>query len=105
MYFELSDLLWLTFLGLAGLHWWHGQKAKEVALRAAVKHCKEMDLQLLDQGLYLRGFWFRRDEKGTLRIWRSYQFDFTATGDDRAKGRVAMLGFKVTGISLEAHRI
>ncbi|GGK59955.1 DUF3301 domain-containing protein [Amphritea balenae] len=105
MYFELSDLFWLTLLCLACLHWWHGQKAKEVALRAAVKECKEMDLQLLDHSIYLRGFWFKRDHNGKLRIWRSYLFDFTATGDDRAKGRVAMLGFKVTGVTLETHRI
>ena len=105
MYIELSDLLWLTFLGLAGMHWWHGQKVKEIALQAARNHCKEIDIQLLDQSIYLRGFWLKRDDSGKVRIWRSYLFDFTATGDDRAQGRVTMLGKKVTGIALEPHRI
>jgi len=105
MYFEVSDLLWLCFLSFAGWHWWQGQKVKEIALKSAIKYCKEVDIQLLDQSIYLRGFWFKRDSDGKLRIWRSYQFDFTATGDDRAKGRVVMLGYKLTNIELDAHRI
>ncbi len=105
MYFELSDLLWLTFLGLAGLHWWRAQKVKEIALQAAKSYCKGMDIQLLDQSIYLRGIWLKRADSGQLKIWRSYLFDFTATGDDRASGRVIMLGYTVTAITLEPHRI
>ncbi|MDO6562114.1 DUF3301 domain-containing protein [Amphritea sp. 1_MG-2023] len=105
MYLDLSDLFWLTLMVLLLLHWWQSLKVKEVALKAASSHCKELDLQLLDQSVYLRGLWLKRDQQGKIRIWRSYLFDFTATGDDRAKGRIVLLGLLVTGITLEAHRI
>lgn len=105
MYLALSDLFWLTLIVLLLLHWWQSLKIKEVALKAASRHCKELDLQLLDQSVYLRGIWLKRNDQGKIKIWRSYLFDFTATGDDRAKGRIALLGAQVTGITLEAHRI
>ncbi len=105
MYLELADLFWLTLIVLVLVHWWNSLKVKEFALKAARNYCKELDVQLLDQSVYLRGLWLKRDDQGKVRIWRSYLFEFTATGDDRACGRVAMLGNRVTGIILDAHRI
>ena len=105
MYLELADLFWLTLIVLLLLHWWQSLKVKEIALKAASRHCQELDLQLLDQSVYLRGIWLKRDDNGKIRIWRSYLFEFTATGEDRARGRIVLLGVRVTGITLEAHRI
>ncbi len=105
MYLELADLFWLTLIVLLLLHWWQSLKVKEIALKAASRHCQELDLQLLDQSVYLRGIWLKRDDNGKIRIWRSYLFEFTATGEDRARGRIVLLGIRVTGITLEAHRI
>lgn len=105
MYLEIADLFWLTLIVLLLLHWWQSLKVKEIALKAASNHCKELDLQLLDQSVYLRGLWLKRDANGKLKIWRSYLFEFTATGEDRARGRVILLGLRVTGITLDAHRI
>ena len=50
-----------------------------------------MDLQLLDESVALRALWFKRSPDGQLR-WRSYNFDFTSTGDDRYQGRIILLG-------------
>ena len=105
MWLELADLFWLTLIVLLLLHWWQSLKVKEIALKAASRHCQELDLQLLDQSVYLRGIWLKRDDNGKIRIWRSYLFEFTATGEDRARGRIVLLGIRVTGITLEAHRI
>ena len=105
MYLALSDLFWLTLIVLLLWHWWQSLKVKEVALKAASRHCEGLVLQLLDQSVYLRGIWLKRNDQGKIKIWRSYLFDFTATGDDRAKGRIALLGLEVTGITLDAHRI
>lgn len=105
MYIELHDLFWLTLVSLFCLHWWHAQKVKEIALKHTRRHCKELDLQLLDDSIGLRAFWLKRDEDGRLRFWRSYVFEFTATGDDRYKGRIVVLGRRVTNIELDPHRI
>lgn len=104
MFIDLSDLFWLTLLSLAVWHWWAAQRIKELALRAARKHCKEESLQLLDESVSLRAFWLKRDDKGMVRIWRRYHFDFSATGDDRYTGKIIMLGERVTHIELPPHR-
>lgn len=105
MYIELHDLFWLTLIMLFCFHWWQSQKIKEVALRHTRRYCKEQSLQLLDDSIGLRALWFRRDEGGQLRFWRSYVFEFTATGDDRYQGRIVLLGRRVSSIQLEPHRI
>lgn len=105
MYIELSDLFMLLLLCLFAWHWWNSMKVREVALRAAKAHCRQLDLQMLDESMALRGFWFRRDERGNFRAWRSYLFEFTSTGDERYRGKVVTLGFKVLNIELPPHRV
>lgn len=105
MYIELSDLLWLTLICGGLMHWWKAQQIKEIALKAVRRHCKELELQLLDQSIALRGFWLKRDDDGKVRVWRSYAFSFSSTGDDRYEGRISLLGRKVTGMQLEPHRL
>jgi len=105
MYIEMTDLVWLCLMMLAAYHWWRAQKVKEMALRHTRRHCEEMEVQLLDDSIGLRGFWLKRDDNGQLRFWRSYNFEFTATGDDRFQGRTVMLGEKLSGVQLGAYRI
>jgi hypothetical protein len=52
----------------------------------------------------LRDIWLKRDLRGSLRFWRSYQFEFTATGENRYRGRVVTLGQQILSIELDAHR-
>jgi hypothetical protein len=105
MNIELQDLFWLSLIAFMCLHWWQAQKVKETALRATRKRCDELDVQLLDDSVGLRAIWLRRDSRGSLRYWRSYQFEFTATGENRYRGRVVTLGQQVLSIELDAHRI
>ncbi len=105
MYIDLNHLLWLCLFLLFGYHWWRGQRVKELALNYTRRYCREADVQLLDDSIGLRGVWLKRDGDGRLQFWRSYNFEFTATGDDRYQGRVVMLGEKVSGIQLNPHRI
>jgi hypothetical protein len=103
--YELSDVALIGLLALAGYYWWRAHGVRELALRAAREHCQQLQVQLLDDGVARRGFWLKRGDDGRLHIWRSYQFEFTATGDDRYQGRVFMLGQRVEAIRLETHRI
>lgn len=105
MHIDLESLFWLTLIAFLLYHWWQSQKVKEVALRHTRKHCKELELQLLDDNINLRGFWLKRDDKGQLRIWRAYNFEFSSTGDERYSGRVITLGHKITDLQLEPHRL
>ncbi len=104
MLFELSDLLWLLGAWLFMLYWWNAKGAKEIALRATRRHCRELELQLLDDSISLRGLWLKRDARGRIRFWRSYNFEFSSSGDDRYQGRIILLGAAIEAINLETHR-
>ncbi|MEH6624977.1 MAG: DUF3301 domain-containing protein [Motiliproteus sp.] len=105
MIFELSDLLWLLLAYLFMLYWWSSKGAKEIALKATQKHCSEMDVQLLDQSIGLRGLWLKRDSSGRVRFWRSYTFDFSSNGEDRYQGRIILIGRRIESMQLDPHRI
>jgi hypothetical protein len=102
---DLFDVLWLMG-GLAFLsYWWQGQGIKIRALQAVKAHCQTMDVQLLDESIVLRGFWLKRDSRGSLRIWRSYLFEFSSTGEQRYTGRVILLGPHIESVQLDPHRL
>ncbi len=102
---ELSDVFWLSVLVFSGWYWLKAREIKELALKAVREHCKKMDVELLDESVVLKGFWFKRDRRGVMRQWRSYLFEFSSDGDDRYKGRVILLGNKLETVSLDAHRL
>ncbi len=85
--------------------WWNAQGIKQIALQATRAYCKKMDVQLLDDGVVLHGFWLKRDGGGSMRLWRSYDFEFTSTGNERYSGQVILLGRFVEDIRLDPHRL
>jgi hypothetical protein len=101
----MIDLLLISALLLLGWYWSNAMKAREIAYAAAVIHCKKMEVQLLDEYVALNGFWLKRNEQGKFMGWRSYQFEFTSTGEERYHGKVIMLGRQVINIQLDAYRI
>ncbi|GAA0844482.1 DUF3301 domain-containing protein [Marinobacter pelagius] len=100
----LGNLFWLFLAGFAAWYWWRAKAIKDFVLQAARRYCKTMDVELLDDAVYLRGLWFKRDDQGRLRVWRRFLFDFTSTGEERYTGRVIMLGSKILNMELEPHR-
>ena len=105
MYLDLESLFIVTLFIYLFYHWWQSQKVKEIALNKTRKQCKELDVQLLDDNINLRAFWLKRDEKGMIRIWRSYNFEFSSTGEERYSGRVVTLGRTVTDFYMDPHRM
>ena len=102
---SLAELFWLFLFALAGWYWWKARAVKEVALGAAKQHCRKLGVMLLDEAVFLRGIWFKRDPDGRVRIWRRFLFEFATTGEHRYTGRVLMLGWRVETVQLDAHRI
>ena len=86
-------------------YWWSASGIKEIALAATKRHCQNMDVQLLDECIALNRLWFKRDENGKNRVWRSYRFEFTVTGESRYDGRIILLGSKILSIQLDPYRI
>lgn len=103
--FTLSDVFFASLFVLLILLWWNAQGAKQRALQATRDYCQQMQVQLLDDVVALRGFWWKRDRGGSVRVWRSYNFEFTSTGNERYIGRVVLLGMRVETIQLDPHRL
>ena len=105
MTIEISDFLWLMAAYAFIWYWWNAKGAKEQALNATRKRCRELELQLLDDSIALRAFWLKRNNNGRLSFWRSYNFEFSSTGADRYNGQIIILGKRIEAINLEAHRV
>ena len=105
MFIELSDLAIVLGLAVIVYWYWRAYAVKEMVLRIVRKHCQEMNVQLLDDSVVLRGLWFKRDAHDALRVRRSYEFEFTSTGDERYHGSAVVLGLRLEAIQLEPHRL
>lgn len=105
MFIDLVSLFWITLFAACILLWWQSLKIKEVALAYTRRYCKTYELQLLDDNVNLRGLWFKRNEQGMVKVWRSYNFEFSSTGDERYGGKVVLLGRKVTNFELDPYRV
>lgn len=103
--FDLQSILWLTLIIITIYYWRGALQVKERAFSAAQRRCSEMDVQLLDETVYLRRLWFKRNDQGILSLWRAFYFEFTVSGSDRYFGRVIMLGSRITHVELDAHRL
>lgn len=102
---ELSDVAFAAVFITFCMLWWNAQGIKHIALKASKDYCQKMEVQLLDEGVVLRGFWLKRDPRGNMCLWRSYLFEFTSTGNERYQGRIVMLGRYVEKIQLDPHRL
>lgn len=102
---ELTDILLFSLIAAFLVLWWNAQGVKQIALSATKAYCKKMDVLLLDDGIALRGFWVKRNRAGKLCLWRSYDFEFTSTGDERYAGTIILLGRLVEDIRLQPHRL
>jgi hypothetical protein len=84
---------------------WLSVQAREYAYFLALKHCRQYDLQLLEQSVAFKALWLKRDATGKMRFWRSYKFEFSSTGDERYHGLVIMLGRRLERVELEPYRL
>ncbi len=101
----MINLFLICILLLIGFYWSNSMKAREIAFRAASLYCQKMDVVLLDEYVALNGQWLKRNEQGKLKAWRSFQFEFSSTGDERYHGKVVMLGRQIISVQLEPYRI
>jgi hypothetical protein len=105
MYFDITSILWLTLFAVVVFYWIHAMRSKEIAVKAAEKHCQFMEVQFLDQTVFLKKLSFKRNALGQLGFMREYYFEFTVSGEDRYFGRVFMLGNRIEGVNLDPHRL
>ena len=103
--FSLGDLFWLLLLGTAVHYLWRSGQFKGRARNLALNHCKQLDLQLLDDSMVISALWPVRSASGSLVFRRRYRFEFASIGDRRYQGELILIGMKLMHIELETYKL
>lgn len=101
----MKELFILAIAGSAVAIWLRLSMAHAFALTAARRHCQEMDVQLLDQTVVLRGFRIARGPSGWWMLVKKYSFEFSTTGEQRYKGITEFVGRRRLRVQLDPHSI
>ncbi|MEO5572993.1 MAG: DUF3301 domain-containing protein [Gammaproteobacteria bacterium] len=88
----MSSVLLLVFTITVGWFWLDSMRMRETAVRIGAEACRRHDVQFLDDTVALHRLGLDRDGRGHLRIRRTYQFDFSESGDNRRRAYIIMIG-------------
>jgi hypothetical protein len=80
--------------------WQAAMDAREAANRIARETCSRAVVQLLDGTVAFAGFRLTRDARGARRLLRTYTFDYTRDGFERARGFVMLAGGRLEAVGL-----
>jgi hypothetical protein len=103
--FSLANLFWLVLLGTVGLYLWRSGLFKGRARSLVLNHCKQLELQLLDDSMVITELWPVRSAAGSLVFRRRYRFEFASIGDRRYQGEITMIGMRLVHIELETYKL
>lgn len=99
-----NDLIMLVAVAgtLAGAYkvWQISLDAREAANRIAKETCSRAVVQLLDGTVAFAGFRLTRDSRGKRRLLRTYTFDYTSDGFERAQGFIVLAGGRLEAVGL-----
>jgi hypothetical protein len=101
----MSDDLLFLVLAAAALSivykvWQVSLDAREAANRIARDTCSKAVVQFLDDTVAFAGFRLARDARGRRRFLRTYTFDYTNDGFERAQGFVILAGLRLEAVGL-----
>lgn len=99
----MAEPLTLLALLAAGWLWLESMRAHELAMAGVVAFCARQQLQLLDASVAFVSMALRRDDRGRLRVSRTYRFEFSDSGDNRLQGRVMLLGGRIEMMHLQPY--
>jgi Protein of unknown function (DUF3301) len=87
---------------LAGIYklWQTSLDAREAANRIAKDTCSRAVVQFLDGTVAFAGFRLTRDARGKRRLLRTYTFDYTSDGFERAQGFIVLAGGRLEAVGL-----
>ena len=99
-----DDLLLLVVAAgaLAGGYriWQVSMDAREQANRIARDACSRAVVQFLDGTVAFAGFRMSRGANGKRRLLRTYTFDYTNDGVERAQGFIVLAGLRLEAVGL-----
>jgi hypothetical protein len=98
---DMLYLILITALLAAGYKAWQlSLDAREAANRVAKDTCSRAVVQLLDGTVAFAGLRLARDSHGKRRLLRTYTFDYTSDGFERAQGFIVLAGLRLEAVGL-----
>ena len=86
------ELIGLVVAAALAWLWLEIIRVRESAVASARDACATEGLLLLDDTVAIAGLKPARDASGRIKLQRSYDFEYSDTGNNRRKGSVVMLG-------------
>jgi Protein of unknown function (DUF3301) len=80
--------------------WQFALDARETANRVAKDACSRAVVQFLDGTVAFAGFRLTRGADGKRRLLRTYTFDYTSDGFERAQGFIVLAGVRLEAVGL-----
>jgi len=80
--------------------WQLSLDAREAANRIAKDTCSRAVVQFLDGTVAFAGFRLARNAQGRRRLLRTYTFDYTSDGVERAQGFIVLAGMRLEAVGL-----
>ncbi|HEX3913884.1 MAG TPA: DUF3301 domain-containing protein [Steroidobacteraceae bacterium] len=80
--------------------WQVSLDAREAANWIAKDTCSRAVVQFLDDTVAFAGFRLARDARGKRRLLRTYTFDYTNDGFERAQGFIVLAGNRLEAVGL-----
>jgi len=93
-------ILTAALLAAAYALWQNTLAAREAANRVAKEACSRAVVQFLDGTVAFAGFRLAQGAGGKRRLLRTYTFDYTGDGFDRAQGFVVLAGQRVEAVGM-----
>lgn len=97
---DAYSLLILVLFALVIWLWRNNLAARERAVEAAGRTCRETGVQMLDQTVAITRLGLGWSASG-LRLRRRYRFEFSTDGSDRHPGRVELFGLTIIAVHLD----
>lgn len=101
----MTELFLIPIAMAALLVWFHMQAVRELALRAAKRHCRDMGVQFLDGSVVFEGVKLARGRSGAVALAQRFRFEFTTTGEKRYRGETVFVGRRQVSMQLEPHAL
>jgi hypothetical protein len=93
--------LTILFVFVAGAWFWlDSLRARDVALDGARRACEAEGVQLLDWTVTMKKIRLGRDDEGRRALQRTYEFEFSDTGNNRVGGSITVIGRQMLALSL-----
>jgi len=97
------EIIGIIAIGALAWLWYDSLRAREAAVRAARAACAAEGLMLLDDTVAISNLKPARDEDGRLKLQRTYDFEYSDTGDNRLRGSVVLRGHRVLLLNVGLH--